>query len=318
MENGLYEAQWPRDGMYVSCFVHQVMNFRYHWHPDDYELSILLSGEQYFCRGRESYHLQVGDAILIEPNEGHASYGQAQNTIALVLHFSTRSMKSLTPRGKALVFPSCCSNAETRYTPRYKNLRGLAAQLILSLSNGGPYAQFTAKACTEMLISLLCNSFDPVLTSGITEIDEETQRTMRTILSYMEENYAVKITLEDIASLGQYNRTYISTLFHKAVGVSFYEYLMRVRLQNAMKELVMTNKNLTEIALNNGFADLKSFNARFRGLLQCLPSEYRKGVKTTLPQIEDYHERKYIPCGDPFVHEKLMTFMEGTSIAGRL
>ena len=171
-------------------------------------------------------------------------------------------------------------------------MRNLLYLIILSLSGGGPYAQYTAKACAEMMISLLCNQFNPVLTSEIPEVDEETQRTMRTIMSYVEENYADKITLEQIATLSQYNRTYISTLFHKAVGVSFYEYLMRVRLQNAMKDLVMTNKGLTEIALSNGFSDLKSFNARFRSMLQCLPSEYRKDVILTPAQAEDYHKRK--------------------------
>ena len=311
MESGFYEAQWPRDGLHINCFVHEVLNFRYHWHPDDFELSILLHGQQFFCRGRKSHRLQAGDVILIGPNEGHASYGQTQDTIALVLHISARALKSLTPKGQALTFPSCCSNENTREEPRFQNIRGLASQLILSLASGGPYAQFTAKACTNMLISVLCNSFDPEITSGIPEVDEETQRTMRTIMSYVEEHYVEKISLENLATISQYNRTYISTLFHKAVGISFYDYLMRVRLQNAMKDLVMTDKGLTDIALSNGFADLKSFNTRFREMLQCLPSEYRKKVLLTPSVAEEYHQRRYIPCGHPFVREQLLTFSNG-------
>lgn len=305
MVNCFYEAQWPKDNLYINCFVHEVMNFRYHWHPDDFELNILLSGQQYFCRGKESHLLQEGDIVLVDPNIGHASYGQTHNTLAMVLHFSSSAIKQLSPKkDNTLSFTNCCSNLENRNSPNYKSIRSIAAQLILSLSAGGPYAQYTAKACTEMLISNLCNHFKPIHVSTVPEVDENTQKAMRTVMSYIEQRFSEKISLEDIAEITQYNRTYISTLFHKSVGIGFYEYLTRVRLQNALKDLVMTEKNLTEIAVSNGFADLKSFNNRFREMLQCLPSEYRKNVLLT-PTLKGYDARKYIPIDNPVIMEKL-------------
>ena len=127
-------------------------------------------------------------------------------------------------------------------------------------------------------------------------------------MQYIETHYAEKIALEDIASITGYNRTYISTLFHKSVGISFYDYLMRVRLQNALKDLVMTDKNLTDIALTNGFPDSKSFNRRFRELLNCLASEYRTQVLST-PELHAYHQRRYIPVSSTPIREKLESFM---------
>lgn len=100
------------------------------------------------------------------------------------------------------------------------------------------------------------------------------------------------------------NTTIISTLFHRSVGISFYDYLMRVRLQNATKDLALTDKGLTDIALSNGFSDLKSFNKRFKELLKCLPSEYRTKVLDTSPEYE-YSHRKYIPCSDPEIKQLL-------------
>ncbi|MBR1758989.1 MAG: helix-turn-helix domain-containing protein [Lachnospiraceae bacterium] len=310
MEQAYYEAQWPKDGIYFNCYIHEVMNFRYHWHPDDYEMNILLQGQQYCCRGKESFLLQAGDVLVVDPNIGHASYGQTQNTIAMVLHFSSRALRQLTPKNQALSFPLCHSDETTRNQPGYRLIRCLASQLILALADGSPYANYLAKASIEMIIGTLCHQFAPEVVPSIPEVDEDTQKAMRSIMSYVEHNFAEKISLEDIAQMTQYNRTYISTLFHKSVGISFYDYLMRVRLQNALKDLVMTDKNLTEIALANGFADLKSFNNRFRDLLKCLPSEYRKNVLLTPPQ-SDYHSMKYIPCDDPLVAEKLQAFSEG-------
>ena len=44
------------------------------------------------------------------------------------------------------------------------------------------------------------------------------------------------------------------------VGINFHEYLTRVRFQHALADLAMTSDSLTDIALRNGFADLKTFN----------------------------------------------------------
>lgn len=57
--------------------------------------------------------------------------------------------------------------------------------------------------------------------------------------------------------------------------MNFHEYLSRVRFQHALNDLALTKDGLTDIALRNGFADLKTFNARFRATLHRTPTEYR-------------------------------------------
>ncbi len=303
-EEEFYTGQWPKDGLYSDCFVHELRNFRYHWHPDSYELSILLSGKQYYCRGKESFLLEAGDMILTDPNEGHASCAQSPHTIAFVLHFSSSVMNHLTEKNKLLSFPDCCTSADTRDEPRCRAVRALAAKTILSMSDHTALSRFTARICTSMLISVLCEQFNPTVISSTPEIDEDVQKIIQVITKHIEANYADRITLEDIAAITQYNRTYVSTLFHKSIGISFYEYLMRVRLQHAINDLVITDRSLTDIALSNGFADLKSFNSRVRELLNCLPSEYRKQQKAVSSAFITI-DRKYIPVSDPFITEKL-------------
>ena len=46
MDFANYKMEWPREGLTVRCFAHDIMNYRYHWHPDEYELNILLHGSQ--------------------------------------------------------------------------------------------------------------------------------------------------------------------------------------------------------------------------------------------------------------------------------
>jgi AraC-like DNA-binding protein len=299
-----FEMQWPRDNLYVNCFAHQILNYRYHWHPDQYELNILLCGNQEFCRDQQNVLLEEDDVILVGPGVGHASFAQQANTRALVLHISASAFRAYLKKGFCYAFPSCLSSAATRGDERYRLIRFYAAQIYEAACQGGPYAQLTAKAGTEMLLSTLCRLFDPQTIPAVPEQEEQQQALVRHLIAYIEQHYTEKLTLEDLAGAVQYNRTYLSTLFKNAVGVNFHEYLMRVRFQQALSELATTQKNLTEIAIDNGFSDLKSFNSRFREILHRTPAEYRAQLMPG--QIAaPLGQRKYIAPSDALVQKKL-------------
>ena len=303
-----YEKSWPKDNLYTDCYVHQVQNFRYHWHQDAFELNILLYGKQHFYQGTDVYDLEENDVILVNPNVGHASYCDPEGTIAFVLHFSSLALKQFVRKGSSLTINDCLSDAKTRNDPSYKKIRMYAAQIMHYLNSEDPYAGYMTKASLEMLIGTLCTMFDARTTPAAQETDEETQKILHTVVDYMEQHYSEKITLEDIAVLTGYNRTYISTLFHQVVGIRFYDYLMRLRLQKAIQDLITTDKSLTEIALYNGFSDLKSFNARFREMLKILPSEYRSIIQTSTIS-PDYYEIRSIPWDDPLIRRKMNEYM---------
>lgn len=122
------------------------------------------------------------------------------------------------------------------------------------------------------------------------------------------DHYAEKLTLENLADYAQYNRTYISTLFKQIVGINFHEYLTRVRFQHALIDLALTTDSLTDIALRNGFADLKTFNARFRTTLQRTPAEYR--AQLCPERVVGGMQRKYLPCDDPLLQRKLREYLQ--------
>lgn len=309
MEENRCEARWPKDSLYLDCFVHEIMNFRYHWHPDEYELSLLLFGSQTFCIGTTTCHLSEGDVILVDTNEGHASYGQSRGTIALVLHFPASAFKQFLKKGTAFSLRACHSDAASREEPRYREVRQCAARAYIALAENGPFAQYQAKAALEQLIATLLTRFSPRTISSAPEVSLETQKTMRGLMEYIETNYKEPLSLEEIARISQYSRTYISALFKKVVGVNFYEYLTRVRFQHALFDLAETDKSLTDVALSNGFSELKAFNKRFREALGCLPGDYRRQAKTS--RIGHGMERRYLSFSDPAIADALRRYAEG-------
>lgn len=308
MSQEIYRKQWP-DGLYTDCYVHQVMNFRYHWHPDTFEINILLKGKQHFYQGTDIYDLEENDAVLINPNVGHASYCDPEGTIAFVLHIPAAEINQFAGPGQKLVITGCLSDAKTRDKQAYRHIRKYAAEILYGLHLGDPVSVYDARASLQKLVGTLCSCFETRTSESPQQTDETTQKIIRSVLDHIETNWSEKITLEDIAAITGYNRTYISTLFGQTVGIRFYDYLTRLRLQHAIRDLVTTDKSLTDIALGNGFPDLKTFNTRFRDMLKILPSEYRSRIEENTIAPE-YYEIQSIPFNDPLIEKKLMEYMQ--------
>ena len=57
------------------------------------------------------------------------------------------------------------------------------------------------------------------------------------------------------------------------------KYIDSVRLEKAINDILHTNLSMTDIAYNNGFANLKSFNRIFKRIYKMTPHEYRKLLK---------------------------------------
>lgn len=311
MSDFRYELQWPRDSLVIDTFAHEIFNYRYHWHRNDYELNILLRGSQEFCRGNENFTLEEDDVLLVSPGVGHASFAQEPNTRALVLHFSVPVLRPYVKKGYALRFPTCRSDLDSRHSEAFRRIRFCAAQVYEAAFQGGPYASLHARAGISMLLSTLCSEFSPqaVPTGGG---EEEQQEIIRHLIGYMENHYGEKITLEDLAAFSQYNRTYVSTLFKNTVGVNFYEYLTRLRFQHALVDLVASDKNLTDVALDNGFSDLKSFNKRFKETLGRSPAEYRALVSPDRV-IAGLETRRFVSPEDEIVKRKLAEYLHSDS-----
>ena len=217
------------------------------------------------------------------------------------------SALNLLKKGGIYDFPSCRSDETTRDEPRYRHLRFYASQIFQFAQQGGPYAQPGVKASLELLLLALCTEFSPTLLNTMPE-DEQRWAAVRRLLAYVSDHYAEKLTLENLADYAQYNRTYISTLFKQIVGINFHEYLTRVRFQHSLIDLALTTDSLTDIALRNGFADLKTFNARFRTTLQRTPAEYR--AQLCPERVVGGMQRKYLPCDDPLLQRKLREYLQ--------
>lgn len=88
--------------------------------------------------------------------------------------------------------------------------------------------------------------------------------------------YQEKLPHHEVARKVGLSPSAFSRLFRRTTGMTFTQFLNRVRLGQAARLLQETDMIISEIALNSGFENLSNFNRRFRERYGRSPREYRK------------------------------------------
>lgn len=83
-------------------------------------------------------------------------------------------------------------------------------------------------------------------------------------LVYVQTHYSKDLSLEEVASVANLSYWYLSRLFTRRVGMSFQEYLTRLRLQAAQELLVETRLTVEEVARQVGYEDASHFAHIFK------------------------------------------------------
>ena len=97
-------------------------------------------------------------------------------------------------------------------------------------------------------------------------------------MEYMEDNFRGKCTLEEVAAYVHLSPVYFHGIFHKAVGKTPYEYLTRLRVEEAKRLLLTGSMSMADISEVCGFSSQSYFNHSFKRRVGTTPSEYRRGI----------------------------------------
>lgn len=93
---------------------------------------------------------------------------------------------------------------------------------------------------------------------------------------YIEKNYAKNLPIQEVADVSGYSVFYFSRIFQAQLGSSFSEYITNVRLKHVQNDLLTTQKNITEVALENGFSYPGNMTNCFKKAFGITPLQYRK------------------------------------------
>ena len=98
---------------------------------------------------------------------------------------------------------------------------------------------------------------------------------LKQVLSYIEENIAADLSLQEIANVAGLSVSHCKVLFRQSVGVPIHQYVIRRRIDRAAELLRQGDLAVSQIALETGFAHQSHLAVHMKRVLGLVPRELR-------------------------------------------
>jgi transcriptional regulator GlxA family with amidase domain len=92
---------------------------------------------------------------------------------------------------------------------------------------------------------------------------------------FIENNFQNKISVDQLATMFALSRRNLERRFKKATANTVIEYIQRVKIEAAKKNLESARKNINEIMYEVGYSDNKAFRTTFKKITGLSPIQYR-------------------------------------------
>ena len=104
---------------------------------------------------------------------------------------------------------------------------------------------------------------------------EHEDEPIRKAQEFIETNFQNKISVEQLASMLALSRRNLERRFKRATSNTLIEYIQRVKIEAAKKNLETGSKNINEVMYDVGYNDTKAFRNTFKRITGLSPIQYR-------------------------------------------
>ncbi len=241
------------------------------------QLMYIYSGSGIYYIDGNSYAVEAGDAIVINPDLEHGNVlcGNDDTFTSVILGFD---LCLSDPAMNHFTLPD--NNPIIRTTAAFRaTLMKETNTILYEHNNRLPGKCAVIDAClTQIVIALyreIYRSEQPLVPYGFEHYDRK--HLVSQIQNYLLTHYDEKITLDELAQIMYLSPVYISKIFKEVTGEAPINYLIKIRLEKAKELLTPDNANsIKEIARQVGYEDVYHFSKLFKKYYGTSPLNYKK------------------------------------------
>ena len=247
-----------------------------HWHPGLEFILILEGGMEYFVNG-QTLRMEVGEGIFVNSKRLHYGYSKDNcdcSFLVVVVHPAL--LGGETHVSKTFLESKFGANTEDYIllTPKTYWQR----ELLTSISRIYDEMHSTENnplRLLSMAASLCACIADHLQPFSTHQADENLWMTVWEMTRFIHQNYANRITLDDISAAGSVCRSKCCQLFNEYVGQTPNTYLTKYRIYKSCEMLRETNMSVLEVSMTCGFQSPSYFTQVFQKGVGLTPRNYR-------------------------------------------
>ena len=271
--------QFPFLVSYQKLSEYESGSFMWHWHPE-IEITYVQKGTMCYKVNHMVYHLKEGDIVYNNSGALHSGTMENQKDCAyipvtfdsrLIYGFfqSTVNSKYVDPVIQDSMLPAICIDQSE---PWHKPFREYLLRIIDLDEKKPDFYELDITICLQSMWRLLLEhiTYEP---QASRENSLEYDR-IKKILSYIEENYQNKITLNDIAGHIHLCESECTRLFKRHMNTTLFAFLQEYRIERSL-EFLQDDQPVSAVADKAGFSDPNYYSKVFAKIKGCSPREYR-------------------------------------------
>lgn len=254
----------------------------WHFHPE-IELVYIQNGSGTEFIGNTIQSFKSGDMIMVGPELPHLwrcdeKYFKPNSTLkaeSLVIHFLPELWGDTflnLPENKSLLSLFEKSKFGLKIISKTKGIVLQKMQLLLQ-----------NKDCNRILLLLeilfiLATSKEAktVLSKDFeSSFKKNESERMNNIIQYVSKNFTRKLNLNVVASIANMSPESFCRYFKTRTKKTFSDFLLEIRINNACKLLIETDKPIHQICFASGFNNFSNFNRYFKRKMGTTPLKYR-------------------------------------------
>ena len=244
-----------------------------HFHMD-YEFLICLDGELTINTSEEIFSISGNDIAVLNPMQVHELSAE-KPALALTFQLPPSLLTSICPEVSHIAFSEPCLR-ETEQPEKSRQIVRALTDIMRMRLDGDDFAPLL---CVSNIFQIFYEMLQLLPWKKLTEkelaLHRERGWRMQRIVKYIDENSDRKLSLKEIAEAEKLDLYYMSHLFKKSFGITFQEYVTKVRCEKARHRLLLTKDSLLDICISCGFSDPRYFNRDFERQYGMTPKEYR-------------------------------------------
>jgi AraC-like DNA-binding protein len=247
--------------------------FKWHYHPE-YELTYIIKGSGYRIVGNSHEYFSEGDLVLLGSNLPHTWTSKSlsgEYSEAIVIQFSKEFISSFLELNEFQAIRKMLESASRGIV--FKANDKIVNQLMNLTETKGVNRILKLiailDACSKKQKTLITtNTFHTI-------VSKQSENRMNKVCVYIQNHFANKISLKEVADLIHLTESNFCKFFKKATGKTYSDYLNEIRINEAARLLLQTEKTINQISYECGFETLSYFNRVFLIKKGRTPSSYR-------------------------------------------
>ena len=161
---------------------------------------------------------------------------------------------------------------------RVFDMTPMAREMVLQCREWGPESETLSDYAVQIFktLGMTCHELSQNPANSWVPLGKS--QALQRAISYTETELASDLAFPDVAAAAHMSERSLARRFADEIGMTWRQCQRRMRMVRAI-ELLSTDRQITEIALDVGYNSLSAFNSAFKDFTGLNPSEYRTNAR---------------------------------------